>query len=211
MTTRLNLGAGNRPIPGWINVDANSTHPKVRYMDLNNPKYFNKLRDGVDEFAMVHVIEHLWNPLKVMKWCWDWANPDALMHVIAPYGGSDSAWEDPTHTRPYFHGSWAYFGQPWHWMNPQSGYTADWRVEEVQLVIADENYVHEQDTMWHLVDHERNWVEFQHVKMRAVKPARPAVAELVEPTPVTMISFTDYANQPWVGQFHRDPTAAFDE
>jgi len=48
---------------------------------------------------------------------------------------SDDAVEDPTHTRPYFEGSFVYFGQP-AYSRADYGYRGDWAIESVKTGAA---------------------------------------------------------------------------
>ena len=82
-----------------------------------------------DEIRMVHVLEHLARPLDAMQNLWDAAAPDATLTVVCPHGGSDSAWEDQTHLRPYYPTSFLAFSQPYYHL-ADYGYTADWQITQ---------------------------------------------------------------------------------
>lgn len=208
---RINFGAGNRPIYGWENTDLVDGPGIDWQMNLDGFFAAGCDDDIYDELAAVHVIEHLKDPLAFMYSAWLMAKPDARMTIICPHGSSDAAWEDPTHVRPFFEQSFAYFGQPWHWMNPQSGYRGDWKIDRLFLVVDDDDF-HDSDIMAHLIRHERNWCHFMHVELRAVKPARDKSPDLMDEMHATAISLSDY----WIVddgafvKFHRDPRLVFD-
>ncbi|HZP31094.1 MAG TPA: methyltransferase domain-containing protein, partial [Acidimicrobiia bacterium] len=112
--TRLHLGCGRSPLPGWVNVDAvagpgvDLVHDLDRCADRPLPYP----SDSVDEFLASHLLEHLHHPLPFMQELHRVARPGAAATFHVPYGSSDDAFEDPTHVRQYFVNSWIYFGQP---------------------------------------------------------------------------------------------------
>ncbi len=58
---RLNLGCGNKILPGYINVDVAPARAGARpdvICDLRDLAYFDD--DSVDEILSVHVVEHFW-------------------------------------------------------------------------------------------------------------------------------------------------------
>jgi hypothetical protein len=108
-----------------------------------------------------------------MQEMWRVAEPGAVFLLATPYGGSDDAWEDPTHVRPYFVNSWAPFSQPYHWRSAGYGYTADWQVEEVVLQLRRDEYGNIPAAQaYYDVMHSRNVVTQMVTTLRAVKPAR---------------------------------------
>jgi glycosyltransferase involved in cell wall biosynthesis len=71
--TRLNLGCGDKPMPGYVNVDIASSR-KDRSPDvLNDLRDLNHFKDGsADEIIAIHVIEHFyrWEVDALLKeWC----------------------------------------------------------------------------------------------------------------------------------------------
>ena len=106
------------------------------------------------------------------------ATPDAVALIKVPYGSSDDAFEDPTHIRQYFHGSFGYFSQPFYW-KADYGYRGDWQAKKIQfLVPASDNQGLTADDIFVKVKTLRNQVIEMVVELHAVKPAREPLAEL---------------------------------
>jgi SAM-dependent methyltransferase len=201
---RLNLGCGKHPMEGWVNVDqhlapgvdlvANLDGPTLTLPHLTERDYFgarsHMRSNSVDEVYGSHVIEHIANVLPLMGELWRVCKPDARATFACPYGSSDDAWENPTHVRPMFVGSWSVFGQPY-WWREDYGYRADWVVEEVRLRIKADTWssalqvATEHDhatllTLWGMVESERNVVSEMVATLRCNKPARAADRDLQE-------------------------------
>jgi hypothetical protein len=106
------------------------------------------------------------------------AKPDALAIVRTPYGSSDDAWEDPTHVRAYFIGSFGYFSQPYYW-RADYGYRGDWQPERIFLWVPGAAVRGlTVDQILERVHRERNLVVEMQAELRAVKPIRPHSREL---------------------------------
>lgn len=178
---KLNLGCGRNPLDGFVNLDVVDIGCAQVVFDLDQcattPLPFDD--DIVDEIVGVDLIEHIRNPLPLMAELWRVAKPDTRCRFELPYGSSDDAWEDPTHVRPYFLGSWGYFGQPYYW-RADYGYRGDWLVEQIELLVRPG--VEAQDVMVL-----RNCVLRQNVTLRAVKPARAPRQELMEQPSVKLV------------------------
>ncbi|MGE0746427.1 MAG: methyltransferase domain-containing protein [Rhodospirillales bacterium] len=177
---RLNLGCGRRAQPGWINLDSMALPGVDVVADLDRcadaPLPFEP--DSIDEFLLSHVIEHLRHTLPLMQELHRIARPGAALTIRVPYGGSDDAWEDPTHLRPYFLNSFAYFSQPAYW-RADYGYRGDWQPEQIALLIpaAQTEGLSAQDVMKKVLG-ERNVVREMIARLVAVKPIRPPQREL---------------------------------
>lgn len=178
---RLNLGCGKWPLNGWTNLDMVSLPGVDVVADLDRcsdvPLPFEA--DSVDEFFMSHLMEHIRNPLPLMQELWRIARPGARLTVRCPYGHSDDAWEDPTHVRPYFVGSFGFFSQPYHW-RADYGYRADWRVDLITLIVdrgALEGVSY--DAIYARIMSERNVVGEMVAQLLAVKPVRPSDRSLI--------------------------------
>lgn len=191
-TMQINLGCGRNILPGWINLDRTPLPGVDVVADLadcsRNPLPFAD--DSADRFLLQHVLEHIADPLPLMQELHRIARPGAVAVVRTPYGSSDDAWEDPTHVRPYFLGSFGYFGQPLYW-RADYGYRGDWAVERIVLLVprsrAGERSAGE---VMEMVRHERNVVAEMYAELRAVKPIRPPRRELQQAPPV-MIELVD--------------------
>jgi len=190
---RLNLGSGRTNLPNMINVDIEQEgHDPDVILDIDNaglstwvmalfPDYanipFNEMKDieRVEYAQLIHVIEHLHNPLKMMENLWCISKPDAICYVRCPHGGSDDAWEDPTHVRPYYPGSFYYFGQPTYW-RADYGYRGDWKVVKMDLLAFGPAML--KNPNFAMMG--RNSVREMVVTLQAVKPARPNDRELMD-------------------------------
>jgi predicted SAM-dependent methyltransferase len=54
---KLNIGAGDHPLPGWVNVDLYSGHPVIGRMDATQP--FPFIGGEFDYIFSEHMIEHV--------------------------------------------------------------------------------------------------------------------------------------------------------
>lgn len=180
---KLHLGCGRTIIPGWINLDwmAAPGVDLVVNLDDCEPGRIPLANDSVDELLAAHLIEHIRSPLPLMQELHRITRPNGLMKLRVPYGSSDDAWTDPTHCRPYFIDSWGYFGQPYYW-RADYGYRGDWDIEELSLILPDSPLRDaELPVIADAVACKRNQVLEMVVVLRAVKPIRPASAELIKP------------------------------
>ena len=167
---RLNLGCGRNPIDGFVNLDRQNLPGVDVVHDLEQfPLPFYD--DTFDEILGVDLIEHVSNALGLMEELWRIAKPGALCTFILPYGSSDDAWEDPTHVRPYFVGSWRYFAQPIYY-RADYGYRGDWECAELILEVSDTSQ--SPDELMQDIQFMRNIVLRQEAHLVCQKPARPA-------------------------------------
>jgi len=79
---KVNLGSGNRPMEGWLNVDSDKTCCPDKVVDLN--KRFPFEDDSVDNIYCSHVIEHVDDVLEFMHEIWRVCKPNAEVIIIAP-------------------------------------------------------------------------------------------------------------------------------
>lgn len=177
---RLNLGCGRMAQPGWINLDVMALPGVDVVADLDRcaeaPLPFEA--DSIDELLMSHVIEHLHHTLPLMQELHRIARAGAMLTVRVPYGGTDDAWEDPTHLRPYFINSFAYFSQPAYW-RADYGYRGDWQPDLITLLIPAVQIegLAPQDVMKKVMAG-RNVVREMIARLVAVKPIRAPQREL---------------------------------
>lgn len=157
---KLNLGCGNDAMDDFVNVDLRPHAGAIQADAMRLP-----FRDDTfDELYVSHLIEHLPDSLGFMSELYRVARAGARCILRVPHGASDGAWEDPTHVRPYFPGSFGYFGQPNYW-RADYAYRADWSFEALELKVR------EKITMADLRER-RNVVVEMIATTRCVKPAR---------------------------------------
>lgn len=177
---KLHLGCGRSPRDGWVNLDMADLPGVDVVFDLDSIAAGARLPFDDDTFTDIvgiDLIEHLHHPLEVMQELHRVAADGARLLFELPYGSSDDAWEDPTHRRPYFIGSWGYFSQPYYW-RADYGYRGDWRCDAVILDLWDTD-APERELLGQVMTF-RNIVARQTVQLVAVKPARPADRSLMD-------------------------------
>ncbi len=133
--------------------------------------------DSADELLLSHVLEHIRIVLPMMQELHRIAVNGAVMQVRVPYGSSDDAFEDPTHVRQLFCGSFGYFSQPYYW-RADYGYRGDWITEKIELHVAAQHRHLDNDALWELIQGDRNVVVEMVATLRAVKPIRQPLREL---------------------------------
>lgn len=178
---KLNLGCGRNTLDGWTNLDCRPGDRIDYVADLEKVATDNLpfWSDSVDELLLSHVIEHIHNVLPLMEELHRIAKPNALLTIRVPYGSSDDAWEDPTHVRPYFLGSFTPFAQPYYW-RADYGYRGDWRTESIKLMIPAQlgSSMNAQQLSAYIAQ-SRNIVREMIVTLVAVKPIREQRKELL--------------------------------
>jgi SAM-dependent methyltransferase len=184
---RLNVGCGRNIMPGWLNLDSADLPGVDLRADLEEcARVPIPLADNsVDEFLLSHVIEHIRGALPLMQELHRIAKPDAVMTIQVPHGASDDAWEDPTHIRGYFQGSFFYFSQPAYW-RADYGYRGDWQTEHVICLVdaAIATGMSAAEVQAH-VNKYRNVVKALHATLRAVKPVREPLRALAKAPKIT--------------------------
>lgn len=189
---RLNVGCGRNIMEGWVNLDSASLPGVDLVCDLDDlrTKTIDLPAESVELFLLSHVIEHIRDSLGLMQELWRLALPNALAVIRVPHGGTDDAWEDPTHIRPYFPTSFGYFSQPLYW-RADYGYRGDWQPEKIQLFV-DKDRCHGLGPQQILTKAriERNVVKEMVCELRCVKPLRPPQREL-QAKPAILINLSD--------------------
>lgn len=170
---RLNLGCGRDIKEGWINLDLcdDVGVDVVHDLEMISPLPFDE--SSIDEIYASHVIEHVRNFLALGEELHRIAKPGARMVVRVPYGSSDDAFEDPTHVRQCFLGTFGYWSQHAYW-KADYGYRGDWKIIVSQLVLSKAHEGLGADVLQHAIMHDRNVVNEMVVVMECVKPARKA-------------------------------------
>lgn len=141
---RINLGAGDRPMEGWINQDLYKNDGIYLVFDLN--KKWTKIKtNSVDEYICLHTLEHLDDPIHFFREVQRTLKPGGKITIEVPFGNSDAAMSDPTHKRPYYLGSFTLFTSVQHdvcpTFNPQhrDNYPATFEIVAVFYIV--EEYV----------------------------------------------------------------------
>jgi hypothetical protein len=98
---KLNLGCGQNPMPGYINVDKYGS-PELQH-DLETFPW-PWAESSVDEIVMNHVLEHLGQEIDVyfgiIKELYRVCKPNGLIRINVPHPRHDDFINDPTHVRP---------------------------------------------------------------------------------------------------------------
>lgn len=182
---KLHLGCGRTILEGWVNLDC-VDGPGIVVADLDacgtTPLPFDD--DTFEEVFASHLIEHIKNPLPLMQELHRVCVNNAKAVFRCPNGASDDAFEDPTHVRQYFPNSFMYFAQPAYW-RADYGYRGDWQVQDTALLANADRFAGlPPQEIVHRVNHYRNVVDEMVVTLRAVKPIRQPLRELLTmPTP----------------------------
>lgn len=175
---KLNVGCGTHRLKGYVNIDKSPEHGDIQCeLGVDRLPYDD---NTVEEILAFHVLEHIPNPLDAMQELYRVAKPDARILIRVPYGATATAWDDPTHVRPYFPSSFRYFSQA-AYARADYGYRGDWIVETLRLGISGEMITKFQESQIDVAfacQHLFGVVEELLCILRAHKPAR-----LNEPRP----------------------------
>lgn len=93
----LNLGCGNKPLKGFINVDYYNPKYADIILDLNKPLPFKD--ESVDLIFSDNVFEHIQNLVQLIRECHRVLKIGGFLVVKAPYFKSKHAFVDPTHVK----------------------------------------------------------------------------------------------------------------
>jgi len=117
---KLNLGAGNLILKGYINHDIVKHRPEIdaicdlnyhdwctagRLLDVSNLHKF----DWLNEIRAWDVLEHLDDPINFMDNCWRMLKKDGILDLKVCGYQNESYWIDPTHKKGYHIRSFDYF------------------------------------------------------------------------------------------------------
>jgi SAM-dependent methyltransferase len=104
----LDVGCGNRKMPGAVGVDIAKV-PGVELLgDLDRGLPIRT--SSVDALHAYHVLEHVDDFAAAMGEIWRVLRPGGLAHIKAPHASSPfMTWKDPTHRRGLMIATFAYF------------------------------------------------------------------------------------------------------
>jgi SAM-dependent methyltransferase len=101
MGLKLNLGSGQRPQPGYANVDKFGD-PDLKWDLEAFPWPWPD--NSVSEILMTHVLEHLGATadmfIRIMKELYRVCEPGAKIYIAVPHPRHEHFIDDPTHVRP---------------------------------------------------------------------------------------------------------------
>lgn len=179
-SSKLHIGCGKKILNGWINLDIMGLPGVDVIADLDDCKAKPlPFKDNTfSEIRGEHVIEHIKDTLSMMQELHRISKPDARAIFVCPYGSSDDAFEDPTHVRPYFEGSFGYFSQPFYWL-ADYGYKGDWQPIRILLSVDTKaNVGKSANQIMDDIKKYRNTVKRMAAELIAIKPIREAKREL---------------------------------
>ena len=100
---KLNLGSGDKRMPGFLNLDKFDTFKPDIVHDLEIFPY-PFLDNEIDEIKLIHVLEHIGQSadvfIKIIKEIYRICCDQANIHISVPHPRSDDFLADPTHVRP---------------------------------------------------------------------------------------------------------------
>ena len=98
---KLNLGCGKSIKKGWTNLDLIKGEGVDVVWDLDKTPY-KPLKDNEFDFILAEmVLEHTWEPDKVIKELWRISKKGGEVKIIVPHFSNWQAWGDITHRRPF--------------------------------------------------------------------------------------------------------------
>lgn len=127
----LDLGCGQRKLPGSVGIDFNENSDADVIHDLNHFPY--PFPD--DHFDIIHcdgILEHLDDIVQVMEELHRIAKPGARIQITAPYFTSVDAFTDPTHKRFFAMRSFDYFTGDF----PEYGFYTQARFRRIKVEVS---------------------------------------------------------------------------
>lgn len=93
---KLNIGCGTDIRKGFLNLDC------IKFKGVDIVRDLNKMplpfkENSFSHVLMSHVLEHVNEPVDLMKEVWRISKPNALIYIEVPYFSSLNAVKDPTH------------------------------------------------------------------------------------------------------------------
>lgn len=126
---KLNIGCGNKPRPGWTNVDK---YPSGHEELVGDICAGLDLPDGcAEEVLLDNVIEHLDSIPDAMAELYRLLAPGGRLTIITPHYSSAASWRDPTHRVHLGFYSMDYFCS-----DERSNYTGKFRFDMVEKKLS---------------------------------------------------------------------------
>jgi ubiquinone/menaquinone biosynthesis C-methylase UbiE len=99
---KLNLGCGDTPMQGWVNVDLFPGPGVQQIVDLRDRWPWED--SSIDEVRSWHTFEHLPDRIHTMNELWRIMKPAAVAEIQVPTVDGTAAFSSPTHVS-YWHRS----------------------------------------------------------------------------------------------------------
>ena len=185
---KLNLGAGSKRIPGFLNVDYSPECSPDLVMNLEVTPWAFKT-DSVSHVIMSHVLEHIGQTpesfIAIMTELYRICRHDAVIDIIVPHHAHDNFYSDPTHVRAVTlmtlalfdkenNLQWRAIGVPNSPLALQSG--VNFKIVKSQNMVAEETLedlrrLKEKDPFLHdmFVKYGRNIISSVYLQVRVVK------------------------------------------
>ncbi len=130
---RVDLGCGNRQVPGTIGLDISAIPGVEIVADLSRGLPFRD--NSLDEVYAIHILEHFDNFIAIMEEIYRACRPNAMLHIKVPHAScSYVTWKDPTHRRGMLLSTFTYFDQTYFDGSAFRHYTsAHFRIESAKL------------------------------------------------------------------------------
>lgn len=106
----IDVGCGGNKYAGYVGMDV---RPLPAVDVVHDAEQFPwPFEDGTATvIRMCHFMEHVkpWLSIELMNEAWRLLEPDGLLWIIIPYGGSPRYYQDPTHCNPWTEVTFGYF------------------------------------------------------------------------------------------------------
>ena len=95
---QLNLGAGNKEVEGAMSLDFPEWNADRNYIPMNE--------NSVDVIHMYHFLEHIAEPVLMLKECQRILRPGGFINIVVPYYTSQMAAHDLDHKHVFCEETW---------------------------------------------------------------------------------------------------------